>query len=530
MLSRLFRKKRKNEEGQALVEFALSLPILMLFIAGIIDFGVILFSYSQASNSLRTALRYSEIYWYYDDGYKPYLDCAGMADTVEDNYFSDNYTITIKYIDQHTLAEINCGGPPWTPPSDSALENGDMLDIEVVAYVDPFFLPLNDLELHFQGRRSIVKAIPIALDTGDDDTGTGDDDTGGGDDTTGDDDTGGSSDGDGDGVDDATDNCPGVSNPDQTDTDGDGYGDACDTGDPPGQPQNFEAFPDCDAGNVDFFWTPISPIPTRVEIWDTENDITPAYVMEPASTAFCENCDTIGSTDEKSYYIIAYNGILASDPSAIDVASCIAAPSAPTNFTATASCATGNVSFTWNWGDVIPPTRAEIRRTVDDSVVFSYSGSETFCDNCDTISVPGSDEYYMVAINSSGGTDLVSDPSNTDTAECTDSSDASVTVCLAQAQNASQLCKTKSTYSGQGVDIVDNFDALNTFYDTTDSSGCVTFSGMVASNYTIDVPEPISGADIISRDIAGTCEAWTSDSWPFDLGMGEGITITIRYY
>ena len=93
MLSRLFKKKRKNEEGQALIEFALSLPILMLFIAGIIDFGVILFSYSQASNSLRTALRYSEIYWYYNDGYKPYLDCQGMADTVADNYFRSSYNL-----------------------------------------------------------------------------------------------------------------------------------------------------------------------------------------------------------------------------------------------------------------------------------------------------------------------------------------------------------------------------------------------------------------------------------------------------
>ncbi len=38
----------------------------------------------------------------------------------------------------------------------------------------------------------------------------------------------GDPDGDGDGIPDVTDNCPGVANPDQTDTDGDGQGDACD--------------------------------------------------------------------------------------------------------------------------------------------------------------------------------------------------------------------------------------------------------------------------------------------------------------
>ncbi len=42
--------------------------------------------------------------------------------------------------------------------------------------------------------------------------------------------SGGGTDSDGDGVDDATDNCPSVSNPGQEDSDSDGIGDACDTG------------------------------------------------------------------------------------------------------------------------------------------------------------------------------------------------------------------------------------------------------------------------------------------------------------
>ncbi len=53
---------------------------------------------------------------------------------------------------------------------------------------------------------------------------------------------------------------------------------------------------------------------------------------------------------------------------------------------------------------------------------------------------------------------------------------------------------------------------------------------MVGSNYTIDVPEPMGSRVIVSRDINGTCAAWSADSWTFDLGAGAGMTIKIGYY
>lgn len=557
MLSRLFRKKRKNEEGQALVEFMLTIPIIMLFIAGLIDFGVILFSYSQASNSLRTALRFSEIYWYYDAGYKPYLDCEGMAEVVADNYFlNDDYDITITYIDHETMAEIDCGGPTvWTPPADNTIKNGDMLRIEVVAHIDPFFLPLNDLELHFEGQRSIVKAIPIALEGG----GGDDDDDAGPTDIDGDgipdlidncpatynpgqeDDDGdgvgnvcdaGFVDTDGDGVPDAMDNCPITYNPGQEDSDGDGAGDACDTGTPPVQPQDFEAFPDpdCSSGFVSFYWTPLSPTPTRVEIWNADAGIM-VHAMEPAPNAFCDFCDTIGPTDEKNYYIIAYNGIMASPPSAPDQASCVATPAAPINFDATVSCATGNVSFTWNWGEATSPSRAEIRRAADDAVVFNLFGGDTNCPDCATISVPGNEEYYIVAINESGGVERVSPPSNTDAVQCTDPSNATVEVCLQRIQNKNQPCNFTTTgHDNEPIELYNNDDLFDTHFDTTDANGCVTFDNLVAANYTIVVPEFI-GADFVKgRDIDGTCAAYSGHTWTFNLATGQGIDITMGYY
>jgi Flp pilus assembly protein TadG len=54
----------KKEEGQAMVEFALMLPVLLLFLCGILDFGWIFGNELLASNSTREAARYTAIHYY----------------------------------------------------------------------------------------------------------------------------------------------------------------------------------------------------------------------------------------------------------------------------------------------------------------------------------------------------------------------------------------------------------------------------------------------------------------------------------
>lgn len=47
----------KREEGQSMVEFALVLPVLMLIIIGIIEFGFLFSGYLALSNASREAVR-----------------------------------------------------------------------------------------------------------------------------------------------------------------------------------------------------------------------------------------------------------------------------------------------------------------------------------------------------------------------------------------------------------------------------------------------------------------------------------------
>lgn len=50
-------KNIKNEKGQALVEFAIILPILLLLIMGILQFGMLINSYLTLENSSREGAR-----------------------------------------------------------------------------------------------------------------------------------------------------------------------------------------------------------------------------------------------------------------------------------------------------------------------------------------------------------------------------------------------------------------------------------------------------------------------------------------
>jgi Flp pilus assembly protein TadG len=59
----------KSEKGQAMVEFALVLPILLLLILGIIDFGRILYTKNALTALSQEAARHASIYYASEDDY-----------------------------------------------------------------------------------------------------------------------------------------------------------------------------------------------------------------------------------------------------------------------------------------------------------------------------------------------------------------------------------------------------------------------------------------------------------------------------
>lgn len=53
----------KKEEGQSVVEFALILPVLILLIFGMIDFGWLFYNKIEVNNASREGARYAAIHW-----------------------------------------------------------------------------------------------------------------------------------------------------------------------------------------------------------------------------------------------------------------------------------------------------------------------------------------------------------------------------------------------------------------------------------------------------------------------------------
>ncbi|HSP56512.1 MAG TPA: CARDB domain-containing protein, partial [Dehalococcoidia bacterium] len=109
------------------------------------------------------------------------------------------------------------------------------------------------------------------------------------------------SDVDGDGVQDGSDNCVGVANPDQSDADGDGFGDACDTGN-----SDADIFPD----NVEYFCGSLrndgGAVPERTDGAfggaDDDGDTQVDESLGPGAGAYdCDGDGFAGNTEDVVY-------------------------------------------------------------------------------------------------------------------------------------------------------------------------------------------------------------------------------------
>lgn len=146
--------------GQGLVEFALALPLLLLVILGIVDFGRLFLMYSAVSNAAREGVRYGAVSGVGAD--IPYLDCAGIRDAAKRTAASGLVTlndadITSQYDRGQTSDVIGqCG---------SVTASQIQLGHRLVVTVNTTFRPLTPIvgnlippiPVTFQAARTILK-------------------------------------------------------------------------------------------------------------------------------------------------------------------------------------------------------------------------------------------------------------------------------------------------------------------------------------------------------------------------------------
>ncbi|GAB4573838.1 MAG: hypothetical protein Kow0077_17490 [Anaerolineae bacterium] len=154
-----------RKQGQALVEFALILPIVLFLIFGIIDFGRLLIAYTTASNSLRSAARFATVVG--QVATRRYLDCPGMDATARNVVFVNAQNVTINYFKANDLTTpISCA-----TITDAMLDNGDLLQItstNTVNLITPFLNSVwPSITLNFVAQRTIVKNIELVTSAAD---------------------------------------------------------------------------------------------------------------------------------------------------------------------------------------------------------------------------------------------------------------------------------------------------------------------------------------------------------------------------
>jgi uncharacterized repeat protein (TIGR01451 family) len=180
---------KQRGQGQGMVEFALILPVVLLVMLGIIEFGYMFTVYSGMFNAAREGTRYGVV--------NP-QDVTGIVATARRRIIMvDPSAVNISLV-----YDRGPGGAVFTDPS--LVDIGDRVVISVtydLPTITPVIQPIvSSLPIRTRAARTVVSL-------------------GAGGDT------------DGDGIPNQDDNCPFHYNPSQGDSDGDGLGDACDYGD-----------------------------------------------------------------------------------------------------------------------------------------------------------------------------------------------------------------------------------------------------------------------------------------------------------
>ena len=128
-----------NQKGTSAVEFAIVLPLLMVFVFGIIEFGLVFYNKAMVTNASREAARAGIVYR------DPPLTVAEIQSVVDD------------YCGGMLVSFGSSPGAVTTVPSGECLNHGDELVVNV-AYQYEFLLIPDFLTAFFSG------GIPGSID------------------------------------------------------------------------------------------------------------------------------------------------------------------------------------------------------------------------------------------------------------------------------------------------------------------------------------------------------------------------------
>lgn len=157
---------RRGERAQGMLEFALTLPILLMLLFGIMEFGRMMFTYVSVVTAAREAARWGAASGNSDAGVPFYRDCAGIrAAAIRIGMFAgigDNEaSLNIQYDNGPGVDNIAVGCPvAGTGP---ALTKGDRIVVTATTVFEPAqgLLPIPAVTVSSTARRTVLVDIPV---------------------------------------------------------------------------------------------------------------------------------------------------------------------------------------------------------------------------------------------------------------------------------------------------------------------------------------------------------------------------------
>jgi Flp pilus assembly protein TadG len=160
-----------NKPAQAMVEFAIALPILLLLLYGILEAGRLLFLYSTVVTASRQAVRYGATTGQGNNGVPRYQDCQGIRSAAQ----------AVGYLGQFDTISLAFDGGPGTGETaycpngsntDSSLTtdilegNRTRLGVTVTDHFTPLvkLVPFLERDISATSYRTILYSVPIVVD------------------------------------------------------------------------------------------------------------------------------------------------------------------------------------------------------------------------------------------------------------------------------------------------------------------------------------------------------------------------------
>jgi Flp pilus assembly protein TadG len=167
----LSNKKQKKHRAQAMVEFMLALPLLLLLIYGTIEVGRLIFIFASVANASRQAARYGSAAGEVDD-IAYYQNCEAIREVANQSAYITTFDeINITYDrgveadgTQIPITDVDPNPDVNTCPIDNdKIRNGDRIIVQISAQYEPIIsiVPIDPLTIVSASARTFLISIPI---------------------------------------------------------------------------------------------------------------------------------------------------------------------------------------------------------------------------------------------------------------------------------------------------------------------------------------------------------------------------------